>query len=84
MKESILRRIKETGGLYGLVAETWSSDSEKSDQFIIECFEQCHNEEAMRHWGKQLVADIISYRLDLIRTPLKKLLYNNRAPISNA
>ena len=84
MKESILKRISQTGGLYGLVAETWMSDSEKSDQFIIECFEQCHNEEAIRHWGKQLVADIIWYRLELIRIPLKELLFNNRAPMPKA
>jgi hypothetical protein len=74
MKESILRRISETGGLYGLVADSCMADNDRSDLFIVECFEQCHNEEAVSFWGKQLVADIIWYRLELIRKPMKELL----------
>jgi hypothetical protein len=70
MREIILQQIKNRGGLYGYAAGLYSGDEALGDQLIVECFEQCHHEGAIRMWGAKLVADIIRYRLDLIRLPL--------------
>lgn len=71
-RSRIIQGIIHSGGLYGQIASCIQPTDE--DNFIIECFEQCHNKEANDLWGKELVMDIINYRLGLIRIPLKKLL----------
>lgn len=61
MKEAILDRIKSKGGLIGKAAEMYMNDDEKANQFIHECFGQCHNQAAKDHWGEELISDIIQY-----------------------
>ncbi len=68
----ILTRIINKGGLYGqIAAKTITPD--KVDNFIIECFGQCHNRSTQILWGNELVMDLIRYRLELIRQPLREL-----------
>ncbi|MCW3077120.1 MAG: hypothetical protein JWO32_1729 [Bacteroidetes bacterium] len=45
----------------GYVSQMCITDEEKAEQFIHECYSQCHNEEAYRFWGEDLVKDIASY-----------------------
>jgi hypothetical protein len=64
-RENILYRIRAKGGLYGHAAEFCMGNEENGDKFIIECFEQCHNESVWHFWGQDLVMDIISYAIRL-------------------
>jgi len=77
----IIQGIISSGGLYGQIAERIAENDR--DKFIIECFEQCHNKEAHELWGQELVMDIISYRLDLIRIPFKELLEQEKYETMN-
>lgn len=64
-REDILCRVKERGGLLGYAASHYMHDKENGDKFIIECFEQCHNQSAVDFWGEELVLDIIKYAVHL-------------------
>ena len=72
LKENILARLIEKGGLYGLVAKHYAGNEVYSTKIIIECFEQCHHDESMRFWGKELVGDIIEYRFMLLAEQRKQ------------
>jgi len=61
MEKNILNRIINRGGLMGAAAKLYINDEEKASQFIMECFEQCHNNSAKKIWGEELVSDIIKY-----------------------
>jgi hypothetical protein len=53
------------------------------DNFLVECFEQCHNKSLVDLWGQELVLDVIHYRLELIRRPMKAIGYlQDRAKIN--
>ncbi len=67
----ILRRIAEKGGLYELGAKMFADDEVKGSYFIVECWQQCHNESAVNHWGKDLVADITHFSLELLRAEVR-------------
>lgn len=71
-RNRIMKGIIKCGGLYGQIAARLEAKNE--DRFITECFEQCHNQSVHDLWGKELVMAIISYRLNLIRIPLKQLM----------
>ncbi len=73
MRKSIMDRIIKSGALFGAIAKMYAGHPKKSNQFIIECFEQCHNKGVHKLWGAHLVMDIVTYRLDLIRIPLKEV-----------
>lgn len=60
-RKRILNNIIEKGGLIGTCAKLYLNDNEKEHQFIIECFEQCHNEETKEYWGSELRQAIIRY-----------------------
>lgn len=75
-RKHISEGIISSGGLYGQIASRIATEDE--DNFIIECFEQCHNKDAHDLWGRELVIVIINYRLDLIRIPLKELLKHKK------
>jgi hypothetical protein len=68
--ESLIKK----GGLYGEVAELYRHKENVYDQYIIGCFNQCHNKSCWDHWGSALIMQIITYRLNLIRIPLKETL----------
>lgn len=70
--KKIIDGIIRSGGLYGEIASQLPV-SHQTD-FIVECFEQCHNKTVYDLWGGELIMDIISYRLDLIRNPLRELI----------
>lgn len=57
----ILERIIDRGGLMGACAKRYINNKEQSDQFILECYYQCHNNSAVRLWGEELVMDIRNY-----------------------
>ncbi len=67
---SILNGIKAKGGLYGKAAEMYMNDEKKSDLFIKECAEQCHNQAAIDHWGEELVSDIVQYSQRQLETAI--------------
>ena len=69
----MLSRIIDAGGWFGKSAQMVTS-IENQNLFIIECFEQCHNPLVIDFLGKTLVLQIIHYRLELIRAPLKMCL----------
>ncbi len=75
-EKKIIREIVKRGGLWGQIAARLPAKDYNA--YIIECFAHCHAESVQEHFGKKLVLDIISYRLDLIRIPLKQLLEKGR------
>ena len=77
MREQIMNRIAQRGGLYGMIAEMHINDIEKSNQFIIECFEQCHNQSVQDNWGSKLISEILLYRLDLVKELRNRLIEIN-------
>jgi hypothetical protein len=67
LKHNIIRQIISRGGLFGGIAAVYRHDEEKSDGFILECFEQCHHESLRAFWGNELVVDVIRYRVGFLR-----------------
>jgi len=57
----ILEHIINKGGIMGACAKKCSGDKEKAEQFILECYHQCHNNSAVKLWGEELVIDIQNY-----------------------
>jgi hypothetical protein len=77
IKENIIARLIEKGGLYGLAAKKYAHHSELSSQVIIECFGQCHHQNSLDFWGRDLVRDIVEYRFYLaseLRRELRELM----------
>src|SRR5437762_837916 len=75
MKDSILEEIRDRGGLMGSLAETYFNDEGKSEAFILYCFEQCHNKAIWDLWGKELILEIIHFRITYLRLQFS-LLYS--------
>ena len=71
--QDIIRQIITSGGWHANAALQVLSE-EKEDQFIAECFDQCHNKSVVDAWGADLVLEIIHYRLELIRSQLRIIL----------
>jgi hypothetical protein len=67
----ILEKIYDKSGLYAITAKAYADDETKGSFFIAECFEQCHNKSAFDHWGYELVLEIVHFRLEMIRYPLR-------------
>ena len=67
LRNNLLNRIIERGGLFGLVAAKYVEDQEKSNGFIKECFDQAHNKTLWDFWGKELVLDLIHYRVQYLK-----------------
>jgi hypothetical protein len=63
----ILNRIINKGGMYAGAATLCLSNESRGNDFISECFMQCHNTSTLRFWGVELVLEIISYRLRYLR-----------------
>ena len=57
----ILGRIISKGGLLGTCAKKYMYNREQAHQFILECYDQCHNNSAIKLWGEELVRDIRNY-----------------------
>lgn len=66
-REHIVEKIKDCGGIYGHVAANYIITPLAADQLIEQCFEQCHTAMAQEIWGNELIAEIIQYRLELLR-----------------
>lgn len=64
-RTEILKVIIAKGGLMGAAARMYINDEQKSDGFIKECYEQCHNKSAQILWGEELVSEIEKYVLSL-------------------
>lgn len=45
----------------GKCAQLYKTDPMLTDQFIRECFEQCHTPIALQQWGEVLVSEIRTY-----------------------
>jgi hypothetical protein len=60
-KRELLKVIIAKGGLIGAAARIYITDDEKSDGFIRECYNQCHNKSAQKLWGEELVSEIEKY-----------------------
>ncbi len=60
--KEILALIIPLGGLYGTCAKFYIHDEVKSHQFVIECFEQCHNKSMIEFLGFELTQSIIEYK----------------------
>lgn len=58
---TILEKIISKGGLMGKCAQLYKADPILTDQFIRECFEQCHTSIALQQWGEILVSEIKTY-----------------------
>jgi len=59
--KDILNGIIRKGGLMGAAAKMYINDEEKTNQFIKECSEQCHNKSAREFWGEELIKEIMEY-----------------------
>lgn len=70
----ILTQIIRKGGLMGSVAKIYLNDKEKTDKFILECAEQCHNKNAINLWGEELTKEIIKYK----NSEMSTIGYKNR------
>lgn len=57
----LLEKIISKGGLMGKAAKLYEGDKKKSEKFVIECSEQCHNKIALDLWGEELVYEIQKY-----------------------
>jgi len=57
----ILKRIIPKGGIFGSCAEMYINDEKKAHQFVIECFEQCHNQPMVDYLGEDLKQCIVEY-----------------------
>jgi hypothetical protein len=57
----LFERIINKGGMMGACAKNYSDNKEKAEQFILECYQQCHNNSAIKLWGEELVIDIQNY-----------------------
>lgn len=57
----ILNTIIEKGGLIAICAKMYIHDSSLTDQFIMECYEQCHVPEVKSFWGDELVIKMKDY-----------------------
>jgi hypothetical protein len=57
----IIEQIIEKGGLMGRAARNYVNDKSKEDQFIRECFVQCHHNAARHLWGEKLISEIERY-----------------------
>ena len=57
----ILERIINRGGIMGACAKRYLHNKEQADQFILECYNQCHNNSAIRLWGEDLILEIQNY-----------------------
>jgi hypothetical protein len=66
-RKNILERIILRGGIFGATAAEHATDEINGNLFIKECFEQCHNRGLWDYWGKELVLDLILYRLHFLR-----------------
>lgn len=71
----ILNGIIARGGIYSGVAQMYLQDETKADAFIKECFLQCHNRELWDYWGLDLMLEIISYRLLMLRLLYEECLF---------
>jgi hypothetical protein len=71
-RRRILEKIVEKGGLYGSCAELYLNDRVKGSFYISECFEQCHLQSSIDHWGIELVLEIINFRLEMVRHSFRK------------
>lgn len=60
-KRNILNRIINKGGLLGSCAMLYIDNEDCSERFLSECYQQCHIEELIKFWGKELIEDIIKY-----------------------
>jgi hypothetical protein len=63
----ILQKIIDSGGLFAPGAKMYLDDKDRGNDFIIECFEQCHTQMAFYLWGRELILAIVSYRLKCLR-----------------
>ncbi len=59
--KQILSDIINKGGLLGSSASFYLNDCESTNKFIIECYEQCHNEFMIEYMGAELVSRITKY-----------------------
>lgn len=57
----LMVKIIDKKGLYGRCAKMYIGDPALTEQFLKECYEQCHNQAAVDHWGKELVESIIKF-----------------------
>ena len=72
-KEELIRKIIAKGGMLGMAAEFHAGDASKSEGLLKEYFEQCHNRSLWDFWGKELVLDLVRYRLHLLRFQFEQL-----------
>ncbi len=62
-RTEILKGIIAKGGIIGAAAKMYLNDRESTDDFIRECYHQCHNASARKMWGEQLVSAIENHVL---------------------
>jgi hypothetical protein len=61
----LLERIINKGGIMGSCAKMYIYNKELANEFILECYYQCHNNSATQLWGEELIIDIRNYINDL-------------------
>ncbi|MDO9000186.1 MAG: hypothetical protein Q7W45_10505 [Bacteroidota bacterium] len=58
----LLTQLSNTTGLYSVAAKLCLENNHVvRNQFLLECYEQCHIPQANIYWGKKLVIEIINY-----------------------
>lgn len=57
----LMVKIIDKHGLYGRCAKMYIGDPALTEQFLKECYEQCHNQAAVDHWGTELVESIVKF-----------------------
>ncbi len=60
--QAIISAIIRKGGLMGKIADLYSNNPTFSEQFILECFDQCQFESMSGFWGEEIVLMITEYK----------------------
>lgn len=71
----ILKTIINRGGLIGICAKMYIHDKGLTDQFILECYSQCHIPEAEHFFGEELIIKIREYVSNLPCQEYSNLTY---------
>lgn len=63
LRKKILNNLSMKKSVYGKAAELALGDSELEEDFLVECYEQCHISGFQNFLGKELFNDVINYNI---------------------
>jgi hypothetical protein len=75
-RKELMQKIIAKGGLFGMAAEFHLADADKSNGLVKEFFDQCHNRSLWEFWGRDLVLELVRYRIRLLRSQFEEVYAN--------